>query len=104
MEQTWDQLRASIGMTDSLYGRFVGDGPAEMANAFLNRMRCGGSMGYPESFADYTNRTGRGNAARGWWGRPRLPQRCMWPIGPCAPGCTAKHVDGDALDGAQVAA
>lgn len=35
---------------------------------------------------------------RGEAGRPRVPQRCTWPLGPCAPGCIAKHVDLDALD------
>lgn len=75
-------------------------GAPGMANACLNP-RCSGRARDSESFARYLARRGIAAErraeldARGWWGRPRVPARCEWPVGPCLPGCPARHVDLD---------
>lgn len=62
-----------------------------------------------EPFADYLARAVLSAErrswleARGWWGLPRVPERCRWPLTPPLPGCPARHIDLDAGDGTEAA-
>lgn len=83
-----------------MYG-LLSRGYPEMANAFMNQDRRGGAGGRAESFPYWVSQRGIGLESqirlsrRGWWGMPRVPVRCRWPIGPCIAGCTARHIDAD---------
>lgn len=86
-------------MEESIYGVHT-----RQANAFLNgplpRSLNWSSWAFARGYSFPRIVAG---LARGEAGKPRMSQRCEWPIGPCVVGCTAKHINGDAQHATEAA-